>query len=89
MIYLILIILLSFILRLYFYDKSQGENLVGIFFSIFNGIFSIKYFLVNPIQANDSKNQLLQKKISNILLYIFYILLIILMVYAVFIIISE
>lgn len=72
--FLIIILLILFFLRVYFYERGQGQEKTDIFISIFRHMYSIKFFFPINKQKNDDVKTINYKKTANVILYCFYIL---------------
>ncbi len=81
MITLTILLLVIFSMRVYFFEKSLGENATNIFISILTQFAPFKYFFANKILHSDSPEISRYKNISNYFLYIFYAFFVLVMIY--------
>lgn len=81
MLILIILLFIAFSMRIYYFEKSLGENVKNIFISILIQFAPFKYFFTNKILPSDSPEISRYKSISNYFLYIFYAFFVLVMIY--------
>jgi hypothetical protein len=72
--FLIFLSLIALLVRIFFYDKSEGESAANISFTLFRRYFSIKYLFPLKREKDDHANVVRYKEISNWALYAFFII---------------
>ncbi len=77
---LTLLAILTFLMRVYFYEKSEGDNKTIIFIGLLRSVYSPKYLFPIEYNKDDSIEVQEYKKKANIALYIFYVLFILILI---------
>ena len=69
--------------RVFFYDKSEGEQVDYFMLNIFRRNFSFKYLVPLKIKQADDTAVTKNKKIANLCLYLFYTFFLITIIYVI------
>ena len=71
---LVILLILTFWMRVYFYERSEGDSKTNIYIGLLRRAYSPKYFFLIESNKDDSMESKEYKKKANITLYVFYIL---------------
>lgn len=82
LVFLVVLLMIALLIRVYFYELSSGIKSKNILISILRRLYSFKYLLPTYQSNIDSEQTKDYKRKSNLFLYCFYFLFLVVILYA-------